>query len=67
MSPTLSNVSTNAYRYAGYQYFVTKGAPAGASKTYIHWVNTSAKAKAIIKRYVLPLTASEVTVNTLTN
>jgi phosphate transport system substrate-binding protein len=66
VSPTLGNVSSGAYRYSGYQFFVTKGAPSGAVASYIAWVNTSAAAKAIIKKYALPLTPSQVRDNTHT-
>jgi phosphate transport system substrate-binding protein len=53
IAPTLKNVLNRSYRYWGYQYFVTKGAPSGAVKTYIDWVRSS-KGAAVIKRYAIP-------------
>ncbi len=64
VAPTLANVSSDAYQYSGYQFFVTKGAPTGAVASYLTWVNTSAQARAIIKKYALALTALQVTANT---
>ncbi len=56
IAPTLKNVLNGSFKYWGYQYFVTKGAPKGAVKTYISWVR-SAKGAAVIKRYALPTKA----------
>jgi phosphate transport system substrate-binding protein len=50
---TLKNVLNGSYDYWGYQYFVTKGAPTGAVKTYVDWVRSS-KGAAVIKRYAIP-------------
>ncbi len=53
VAPTLKNVINKSYKYWGYQYFVTKGAPSGAVATYISWVRSS-KGATVIKRYALP-------------
>ena len=50
---TLKNVINGSYKYWGHQYFVTKGAPAGAVAKYIAWVRSS-KGAAVIKRYAIP-------------
>ena len=50
---SLKNVLNGSYRYWGYQYFVTKGAPSGAVGAYISWVRSSSGA-AVIKRYAIP-------------
>ena len=50
---TLRNVRNGSFKYWGHQYFVTKGNPRGAVKTYITWVR-SAKGAAIIRRFALP-------------
>jgi phosphate transport system substrate-binding protein len=50
---TLKNVLNGSFKFWGYQYFVTKGSPRGAVKTYISWVR-SAKGAAVIKRFALP-------------
>ena len=61
VAPTLANVASGKFTYAGYQYFVTKGAPSGVVANYINWARSSAEAKAIIQRYALPTTAAAVT------
>jgi phosphate transport system substrate-binding protein len=55
IAPTLVNVRNGSFKYAGKQYFVTKGAPTGAVETYINWVRSAAGAK-IIAKYALPNT-----------
>jgi phosphate transport system substrate-binding protein len=50
---SLKNVINGSYKYWGYQYFVTKGAPAGAVAKYVSWVRSS-KGAAVIKRYAIP-------------
>ena len=50
---SLKNVINGSYGYWGYQYFVTKGQPAGAVARYISWVR-SGKGAAVIKRYAIP-------------
>ena len=53
VAPTLANAQTGRYHWAGYQYLVTVGDPAGATATYINWVRTSAVAATIIRRFAL--------------
>ena len=60
VAPSLANVKSGKFAYAGYQYFVTKGAPTGAVLNYINWAR-SAAASSIISRYALPTTAAMVT------
>ncbi len=60
VAPSLANVKSAKYAYAGYQYFVTKGTPTGAVANYINWARSSAAAS-IISRYALPTTAAVVT------
>ena len=52
VAPTLANVLSRKFAYAGYQYFVTLGNPTGAVARYIAWAR-SAAAKPIISRYAL--------------
>ena len=61
VAPSLANVKSGKFTYAGYQYFVTKGAPSGAVANYINWCRSSAAAKAVIERYALPTSAAAVT------
>jgi phosphate transport system substrate-binding protein len=61
VAPTLRNVINGSYKYWGYQYFVTKGKPAGAVKAYVSWVRTSAKAKSVMGPYAIPTTAAATT------
>ena len=60
VAPSLANVKSGKFTYAGYQYFVTKGAPTGATLNYIKWVRESTAAKAIVSKYALPTTADMV-------
>lgn len=57
VKPSLAAVKAGKFKYAGYQYMVTKGAPTGDIKTYIDWVRSKEGAK-IISRYALPTTAA---------
>jgi phosphate transport system substrate-binding protein len=57
VSPSLTNVVSNKYKFWNCQYFVTKGDPAGDVATYINWVR-SAKGAAIIKAYAVPFTGT---------
>jgi phosphate transport system substrate-binding protein len=57
VTPTLTNVVSNKYKFWNCQYFVTKGAPAGDVGTYINWVR-SAKGAAVIKAYAVPYTGT---------
>jgi phosphate transport system substrate-binding protein len=57
VAPTLKNVISNRYTYWGYQYFVTKGAPAGPSAAYLNWVR-SAKGAAVMKNLAIPTTVA---------
>lgn len=61
VAPSLANVKSGKFTYAGYQYFVTKGEPTGAVLNYINWARGSATAKTIISKYALPTTAAAVT------
>jgi phosphate transport system substrate-binding protein len=58
---SLRNVINGHYRYWGYQYFVTKGAPKGAVKAYVTWVRTSAKAKSVMGPFAIPTNAAATT------
>ena len=57
VSPSLTNVVANKYKFWNCQYFVTKGDPAGDVATYINWVR-SAKGAAVIKSYAVPFTGT---------
>ena len=57
VSPSLTNVVANKYKFWNCQYFVTKGEPAGDVATYINWVR-SAKGAAVIKSYAVPFTGT---------
>ena len=57
VSPSLTNVVANKYKFWNCQYFVTKGDPAGDVATYINWVR-SAKGAAVIKAYAVPFTGT---------
>jgi phosphate transport system substrate-binding protein len=51
--PSLQNVISGRYKYWGYQYLVTKGAPAGDAKTFIDWIRGSQGA-AVMKNLAIP-------------
>jgi phosphate transport system substrate-binding protein len=51
--PSLQNVISGRYKYWGYQYLVTKGAPAGDAKTFVDWVRGSQGA-AVMKNLAIP-------------
>ena len=57
VSPSLTNVVANKYKFWNCQYFVTKGDPAGDVATYINWVR-SAKGATVIKAYAVPFTGT---------
>ena len=57
VTPSLTNVVANKYKFWNCQYFVTKGDPAGDVATYINWVR-SAKGAAVIKAYAVPYTGT---------
>ena len=57
VSPSLTNVVSNKYKFWNCQYFVTKGDPAGDVATYINWVR-SAKGATVIKAYAVPFTGT---------
>jgi len=61
VAASLANVKAGKFVYAGYQYFVTKGAPTGAIENYIAWARGSSAAKSIISKYALPTNAAMVT------
>jgi phosphate transport system substrate-binding protein len=61
VAASLANVKAGKFVYAGYQYFVTKGAPTGAVQNYIAWARGSSAAKRIISKYALPTNAAVVT------
>ena len=58
IAPSLANVTSGKFKYAGLQYFVTKGTPTGSVLRYIQWVRGSAQAKAIISKYALASSAA---------
>lgn len=57
VAASLANVKSGKFVYAGYQYFVTKGAPTGAIENYIAWARGSGAAKSIVSKYALPTNA----------
>ncbi|MGI9117293.1 MAG: substrate-binding domain-containing protein [Gaiellales bacterium] len=59
VAPSLANVKSGKFPYAGYQYFVTKGPATGAVLNYINWARSSG-ATSIISKYALPTTAAPV-------
>jgi len=61
VAASLANVKSGKFVYAGYQYFVTKGAPTGAIENYIAWARGSGAAKSIVSKYALPTNAPMVT------
>lgn len=61
VAPSLANVKSGKFVYAGYQYFVTKGDPTGPIQTYIAWARGSSAAKAIVSKYALPTNAPMIT------
>ena len=61
VAASLANVKSGKFVYAGYQYFVTKGAPTGAIENYIAWARGSGAAKSIVSKYALPTNAAMVT------
>jgi len=61
VAASLANVKAGKFVYAGYQYFVTKGAPTGAIENYIAWARGSSAAKSIVSKYALPTNAPMVT------
>jgi phosphate transport system substrate-binding protein len=59
---TLRNVINGSYKYWGFQYFVTKGAPKGAVKAYVTWVRGSSKARSVMGPYAIPAPSGPVIV-----
>ena len=60
VAPSLANVKSGKFPYAGYQYFVTKGEATGPILNYINWARSGA-ASSIISKYALPTTAAPTT------
>lgn len=52
---TLRNAKSGQYQGVRPFSLVTRGAPRGAAKAFIHWVQTSAAARAIINTHWIPL------------
>ena len=63
VAPSLANVKSGKFVYAGYQYFVTKADPTGVIQNYIAWARGSSAARAIISKYALPTNAEVVSTN----
>ena len=57
VAPSLANVKSGKFVYAGYQYFVVKADTGGAVLNYIAWARGSSAAKSIISKYALPTNA----------
>jgi phosphate transport system substrate-binding protein len=52
---TLRNAKSGQYKGVRPFSLVTRGAPSGATKTFISWIKTSAAAKAVINTHWIPL------------
>jgi phosphate transport system substrate-binding protein len=57
VAPTLQQAASGRYKYTNNQYFVTKGTPTGAARTYITWALAKAQQCSIVIKFALPLTA----------
>jgi phosphate transport system substrate-binding protein len=53
--PTLQAAASGRYTYINNQYFVTRGQPSGAARTYINWVLTRGPQCSVVSRFALPL------------
>ncbi|MDO8212958.1 phosphate ABC transporter substrate-binding protein [Conexibacter sp. CPCC 206217] len=52
---TLRNAKSGQYKGVRPFSLVTRGAPTGATKTFIKWIQTSADAKAIVNQHWIPI------------
>ena len=55
VQPTLKNVASNQFKYWGFQYYVTKGDPAGDAKALIDYALSSSVQKKIISKLAVPV------------